>query len=103
MTNETAAAAARLVNELADDDPERQILLADGFEDALLGYVERFGMGPVALYDKDKCIEILEAQGSSYDDAVEYFDYNVIGAWVGEGTPAFATLARKETTPSSGV
>ena len=27
--------------------------------------------------------------GMTEEDAVEYFDYNVQGAWVGEGTPIF--------------
>ena len=24
-----------------------------------------------------------------YEDAIEHFDFNVIGAWLGEGTPIF--------------
>jgi len=51
-------------------------------------------MEPVILLDKDKCIELLMADGMSLDDAYEYFDFNVIGSWVGEGTPAFATLIK---------
>jgi len=70
-----------------------EILLADGFEDALMGTVSRFGMQKVALYDRAKCIEILmERDGMTYEGAEEYFSFNVIGAWVGEGTPAFAEL-----------
>jgi len=26
------------------------------------------------------------------EDAEEYFEFNTIGGWVGDGTPAFATL-----------
>jgi hypothetical protein len=69
------------------------VLLADGFENALIGYVERFGSPPVALYDREKCTQILmERDGMDYLGAVEFFEYNTIGAWVGETTPAFATL-----------
>jgi len=39
------------------EDPE--VLFADGFDDAILGFVERFGAPPVVLYNRDKCIEIL--------------------------------------------
>jgi hypothetical protein len=68
-------------------------LLADGFEDALIGYVERFGQPTVALYDREKCIGVLmKRDGMSREDAEEFFGFNVIGAWVGENTPAFATL-----------
>jgi hypothetical protein len=72
---------------------EYEILLADGFDDAFMGLVERAGSSqPVACYDRDRCIEILMEQGiGDYTDAVEYFDFNVIGAYVGDGTPYFMT------------
>jgi hypothetical protein len=59
------------------------ILLADGFNDALLGISSK----NIAIYDVDKCITILEKQGMSQDDAVEYFYFNVEGSYVGEQTP----------------
>lgn len=64
-------------------------LLADGFEDALLGFGFRFGE-TVAIYDYNKCIDILMTRDSmSYEDAVDFMDYNVLGAYVGEATPIF--------------
>jgi len=79
--------------EMRDRLATLEVMLADGFEDALIGYVERFGMEPVALYDRDMCIHILMTRdGMSYEGAVETFDFNTAGAWVGEKTPAFATL-----------
>ena len=47
------------------------------------------------VYDYDKCLQILEDQGMDREGAIEYFDFNVLGAWVGEKTPGF--LARIET------
>jgi len=45
------------------------------------------------LYNQDHCIEILmDRDAMSYEEAVEYFEYNVIGAYMGEKTPMFATL-----------
>lgn len=74
---------------LAEINPE--ILLADGFEDALIGYVEIFNK-IVATYDREKCIRILmERDGMELDEAEEYFGFNVTGAYVGECTPAFLT------------
>ena len=66
------------------------MLFADGFDDALVGYIERAGMPSIACYDKFKCVEIL-AESMSYDDAFEYFYFNVVGAYVGENTPCFLT------------
>lgn len=72
-------------------DGEETILLADGFEDAFLGIARQFNTA-FAVYDKAKCIEILE-RDMDYDEAMEYFSYNVEGAYVGEATPAFIELA----------
>jgi hypothetical protein len=82
-----------IVEMLADVD--ENILIADGFDDALIGYVEMFGNYPVALYDRDKCISIL-MENSEMDEieAIEFFEFNVI-AYMGEHTPAFATLLNK--------
>ena len=82
-----------LVNEAGQDS---EILTADGFDDALMGLVE--GWHPngerftLAVYDRDKCIQILVAQGMSDIDAEDHFSYNVEGAYVGPGTPCFARL-----------
>jgi hypothetical protein len=71
-------------------------LLADGFEDAFLGVCEQFGRPPVAAYDYDGCIKALERDGMSQEEAQEYFDFNVLGAWVGASTPVFVTLWEDE-------
>lgn len=80
---------------LAEFDEEILILGNDDeYDEALVGVCTRFGMGPVALYDKAKVLEILERGMEDDDDpelaAIEWFEYNIIGAWVGDFTPAFA-------------
>lgn len=80
--------------------PDQDILLADGFEDAFLGIVESMGSQPKALYDENKCIDILEERdGMDYEEAVEYFRFNMTGAYVGEFTPAFISLFEKPCDP----
>jgi len=83
---------ARIQSEIWNVNPE--MLFADGFDEALIGTGDRFGFsGPVAVYDMDKCFEILVVRdGMEYEEAVEYFEFNVIGAWVGDGTPIFVRL-----------
>lgn len=77
---------------LAEIDEE--LLLADGFDEALIGYAQCFN-NVVALYDRRKCIDILmKRDGMTEDGAQEFFEFNVTGAYVGERTPAFATLLR---------
>jgi hypothetical protein len=80
--------------QVAEINPDA--LLADGFEQALIGYVERSTQPPLALYDRQKCIEILMLRDHmSINDANEFFEFNVIGAWMGDNTPAFATILQK--------
>ena len=71
---------------------EEGIILADGFESAFVGVGQCFSKPMQAIYDRDKCIASLINGGASIEDAIEYFEYNVQGAWVGEGTPVFVTL-----------
>ena len=64
-------------------------LLADGFEEALIGYGYRFNY-PVAVYSRAECIDILMFDGiMDYEEATEYFDFNVVGAYAGESTTVF--------------
>lgn len=74
---------------VSDFDPE--ILLADGLDEAFLGICERMGQEPVAAYDQNKCISIFMEQGMTEEEAEEFFEYNTIGAWVGDRTPVFIT------------
>lgn len=50
---------------------DEEIIIMDQFDDALIGFVERNGQPPVALYDKDKVIGILMEDGLTFDDAME--------------------------------
>ena len=71
------------------------IALINGMDDAFIGICERIGMLPVAAYDTEKCIKILE-EDMEHEDAVDYFGFNIIGAWEGEGTAVFITGMEKE-------
>lgn len=64
------------------------LLFADGFDDAILGVAERIGMEAVVAYSTPKIIEIL-SRDMTEDEAVEYFEFNILGAYVGERTPVF--------------
>lgn len=71
---------------------DEQVMMADGFEGALLGYAQQFNT-TFALYDRGKCIKILmDRDGMTEEEAEEFFEFNVQGAYVGNQTPAFATI-----------
>lgn len=67
---------------------EESILLADGLEDCFVGIARIFDK-QVAVYDLEKVLAHLQSQGMTEDEAQEYFDYNIVGSYVGEQTPAF--------------
>ena len=81
---------------LAEMNPEA--LLMDGFDDALIGVACQHSNGPLALYDRDKCIKVLMGNGMSWSDAEEYFSFNCEGAYVGTKTPIIAEFL--EANPS---
>ena len=72
---------------LSEEYPD--LLKADGFDEAVIGVVERLGTQAIC-YDTEKIIEIL-MRDMSEEEALEYFQYNIAGAWVGEHTPFFLT------------
>lgn len=65
-----------------------EVLLMDGFDDAFIGLSQRMNAPLLAVYSIDKVIDILvKRDGMSYEQAVEFAEFNIIGAWVGEKTP----------------
>jgi hypothetical protein len=56
--------------------------------------VTRFGLEPILCYDYDKVIATMIARGMTEEQALEDFEYNIIGAWVGDGTPCFLTRGK---------
>lgn len=79
-----------------------ELLTADGFDEAFIGVIT-IANRPIALYDYAKCIDVLELSGMSRVEAVEYFEFNVACAYVGENTPAFLSIKynHNETTDHS--
>jgi len=65
-------------------------LFADGFDDAILGFTDE----GVVVYDEGRCLEILMLSGMEYDEAYEFYTFNVTGAYVGPKTPIFITCVR---------
>ena len=63
---------------------DEEILKADGFDDAVIG-IETGSMR--LIYSVTRCVEILIVGGMDMNDAIEYFDFNVRGSYVGEKTP----------------
>tara|TARA_R110000824_G_scaffold390651_1_gene587182 strand:+ start:290 stop:529 length:240 start_codon:yes stop_codon:yes gene_type:complete len=79
------------------------MLLADGFEKAFVGLTIPSPKGnEVAVYDYMLCIDVLmKRDGMNEEDAIDYFYFNVVGAYVGEYTPVFINRATIEEAKES--
>ena len=65
-------------------------LVIDGFDDCAIGVLERCGMEPIVIYDKEKIIEqLMVDEGYNHEGANEYYEYNQLGSWLGDKTPGF--------------
>lgn len=65
------------------------MLYADGFNDCLIGEDSKGR----AVYDADKILDTLVLRDDmTRDEAVEYFWFNIDGAYVGEETPLYVFL-----------
>jgi len=74
------------------ENTETTVLKADGFDNAIIGHTSYWNGIPntILVYDAEKCIEILmERDGMDYEEASEFFSFNVAGSWNGDGTPLF--------------
>lgn len=90
MVYEEGRALPRLPNidELTERYPDHEFMKADGFDDCVCGVIESFGNPPVLAYDKDKIIDRL-TEDMSREEAYEFFEFNILGAYVGESTPVY--------------
>tara|TARA_B100000945_G_scaffold255450_1_gene212655 strand:- start:361 stop:585 length:225 start_codon:yes stop_codon:yes gene_type:complete len=66
------------------------MMKAEGFDEAIIGVGQQFDKPDRLIYDYDKCLLILMTdQGFTEEEAIEWMEFNVKGAYVGEGTPIF--------------
>ena len=88
---------ADIRDKLQLENPEVKLLFMTEpeFDEAIIGVIEHYdeyaGKKVKAVqYDQAKVLEInVNKMGMTEDEAVEYFEYNQAGAYVGEQTPQF--------------
>lgn len=79
-----------IIDEACLDDDTRILFLdpAEQFDKTIIGMTV-VNYLPVVVYDKIGIIDSLCDDGMTYDEAIEYFDFNIDGAYLGEQTPIF--------------
>ena len=76
-------------DEIAECYPDLLLLDPEYFDEAILGVIHDFNRTAVC-YSESKIIELLmKEDGMDYDEAIEYYQFNILGAWMGEDTPMY--------------
>lgn len=70
------------------DDVE-QMFLADGFDDCIIGLCSGPGQPDVIAYDLNMMIGKLMDDGMSQEEAWEWYNFNILGSYLGEGMPVY--------------
>jgi len=67
------------------------MLLADGYDSAIIGYaINPVSQKNVVVYDVERILKILfERDEMSIEQAEEFFNFNIVGSYVGEQTPIY--------------
>jgi radical SAM superfamily enzyme YgiQ (UPF0313 family) len=82
----TRAEINAYIDEYTGSDPDQDILLLDGLDDAFIGLTDDNNIR--AVYSVNKIIECL-SKDMTEEEAYEYYDYNIQCAYVGEKTPIY--------------
>ena len=86
---------------------EEALILPEQYGSAIIGIAERINLGLVVAYDTDILIQLIakemepdeddinshdgDAESAKTEMALEYFEYNIKGAWLGDYTPVYIT------------
>ena len=61
------------------------------YDSCIAGIGWRTASNPVLVYDRAKILEFLQTEMTE-EDAIEHYEFNIVGSWVGDGTPIFVEL-----------
>lgn len=66
-----------------------ELIFADGFDDAIIGVATGFDSARV-VYCYASMIEVMMKDNNmSYEDALDWIEFNTIGSYVGKNTPIY--------------
>lgn len=88
MSKRTKQVENKFITAMQELNPKA--LKADGLDEAIVGIGHRACSEPVFVYSREKCINVfMRRDKMSQEEASEFFEYNTLGAFVGEFTPIF--------------
>ena len=73
------------IKELYKEAEVDNLLIADGFDDCIIGVNSEYTK---VIYSYSKCVDVLiNRDEMTKEDAVEWMEFNVVSAYMGEKTP----------------
>ena len=88
------------LDEVTAENPD--IVFYPEYTPALLGLSYMFGEEPRLVYDYDGVIAIIMKDSDmTMDEALDYFEFNVMGTYAGKATPCFMKRRLPEGVPGS--
>jgi hypothetical protein len=73
------------IKELYKETEVDNLLIADGFDDCIIGVNSEYRK---VIYSYSKCVDVLiNRDKMTKEDAVEFMEFNVVSAYMGENTP----------------
>jgi hypothetical protein len=82
--------------EILEDYGDREFLFLSEpeYDEAIIGVAHRIGQEDVIAYDYNKVCEVVAKMIGNDDimEVMEYVEFNIMGAYVGERTPIFVDV-----------
>jgi len=76
------------LEDIIEQYPDQEILVASGFDNCILGYEYNWDGNIRLIYSvKAMLEELVVSECMTEEDAIEHFEYNIRGGYVGEKTP----------------
>ena len=72
------------------------MLKVDGHDNAIIGIADRCGSQTILAYDTCIILDNLVNQGMTDEEAIEFYNFNILGAYIGEFTPVFIERFNKK-------
>ena len=77
----------KIIEYYSDSEP---VTFADGLDEAIVGFDS---VGWRVVYSRGKVLELLqERDGMTYEEALDYAEFNIFNAYIGERTPVWAEV-----------
>lgn len=77
-----------MLQEILEIYPNEEILKCDGYDDCILGYEYNWDGNIRLIYSVKKILDkMVNEDGLSNEDAIEHFEFNFRGGYLGEKTP----------------